>query len=193
MKKWIVGVIAMFTIALTSKAQEMTFINLNEITYPSGEVVSNIYDFGNVDEAGGVVSTKIEFVNTGKEQLIISNIRRSCKCVNVNWKSHPIAPEGKGYIDVYFNPSGRPGKFLKTITIESNVKQEYKVRVRGEVIPKPAESAEFYPVKMGELSIQTKEINFGIIKKGQKVRREIEYANLSNHDINVELLTMNEY
>lgn len=192
MKKCIVGISAIFAFALTVKAQEITFLNL-EYTSPSGEVSKDVYDFGRIEEAAGLVGAEIEFINSGKQQLMINNIRSSCpSCIRVEWKQHPIAAGGKGRIKVFFNPLDRPGKFFKTVTIESNAKQVYKFRVTGEVIPKTAESTESYSVKMGELNLQTKEINFGIIKKGQKVRREIEYANLSDHDINVELLSLNE-
>ena len=112
------------------------------------------------------MGAEIEFIISGKKQLMINNIRSSCpSCIRVEWKQHPIAAGGKGRIKVFFNPLDRPGKFFKTVTIESNAKQVYKFRVTGEVIPKTAESTESYSVKMGELNLQTKEKEYINISK----------------------------
>ena len=47
MKKCIVGISAIFAFALTVKAQEITFLNL-EYTSPSGEVSKDVYVFGRI-------------------------------------------------------------------------------------------------------------------------------------------------
>ena len=133
MKKYLFAIFA-FAFFLTIKAQEISFNNLTEYISISGEVVPYVWEIGIVEETGNFPSKIIEFTNTGKEQLIISDIRASCKCLDIDNKYHPIAPGGKGYIKVFYNPIGRVGRFFKTITIESNAKQEYKIRDIGEVI-----------------------------------------------------------
>ena len=60
------------------------------------------------------------------------------------------------------------------------------------MIPKPAKPVNQYTVQMGELSLKAKSVNFGTVKKGQKVNHEIEYANHTDHELTIALATRNE-
>ena len=151
------------------------------------------YDFGKINEAEGRVSTVFEFKNEGMAPLVLSNVRASCGCTTPNWTREPIEPGQTGRITVTYNPNGRPGHFQKTITITSNATEPTtKVYIKGEVIPKPAKPIDEYTVKMGDLSLKAKSVNFGTVKKGQYVSHEIEYANRTDHVITVELFTRDE-
>ena len=146
------------------------------------------HDFGKINEADGRVTTVFEFKNEGMEPLILSNVRASCGCTTPKWTREPIEPGQTGQITVTYNPNGRPGRFQKTITITSNATEATtKVFIKGEVIPKPAKPVNQYTVQMGELSLKAKSVNFGTVKKGQKINHEIEYANHTDHDITVDL------
>lgn len=148
------------------------------------------HDFGKINEADGRVTTIFEFKNEGMEPLVLSNVRASCGCTTPKWTKEPIEPGQTGQITVTYNPNGRPGRFQKTITITSNATEATKkLYIKGEVIPKPAKPVNNYPVKMGELSLKAASINFGEMVKGQKPMLEIEYANLTDHAITVDLAT----
>ena len=109
------------------------------------------HDFGKINEADGRVTTVFEFRNEGMTPLVLSNVRASCGCTTPKWTREPIEPGAVGEITVTYNPSGRPGRFQKTITITSNATQPTtKLYIKGEVIPKPAQPVDQYPVKMGE-------------------------------------------
>lgn len=151
------------------------------------------HDFGKINEADGRVTTIFEFKNEGMAALILSNVRASCGCTTPKWTREPVEPGQTGQITVTYNPNGRPGRFQKTITVTSNAKEPTtKLYIKGEVIPKPAKPVNNYPVQMGELSLKSKSVNFGTLKKGQKMQREIEYANHTDHEISVELATLGE-
>ena len=151
------------------------------------------HDFGKINEADGRVTTVFEFKNEGMEPLVLSNVRASCGCTTPNWTREPIEPGQTGKITVTYNPNGRPGRFQKTVTITSNATEATThVYIKGEVIPKPAKPVNQYPVQMGELSLKAKSVNFGTVKKGQKINHEIEYANHTDHEITVDLATRAE-
>lgn len=108
----------------------------------SGPAISwteTVHDFGTFKEEAGVQTYKFEFVNTGNEPLFLTNVKASCGCTATEYTKEPVQPGGKGYVSATYNPSGRPGKFNKSITVTTNEFQPTSViRITGEVIPKPA-------------------------------------------------------
>lgn len=176
MKK-IFGILAMAMLSVAAMAQQAV------ITFEKTE-----HDFGKINEADGRVTTIFEFKNEGMQPLVLSNVRASCGCTTPKWTKEPIEPGQTGQITVTYNPNGRPGRFQKTVTVTSNASEATKkLYIKGEVIPKQAKPVNQYPVKMGELSLKAKSINFGTIKKGDKAQKEIEYANLTDKDMQVDL------
>ena len=148
------------------------------------------HDFGKINEADGRVSTVFEFKNEGMAPLILSNVRASCGCTTPTWTKEPIEPGKTGTITVTYNPTGRPGRFQKTVTITSNASEATKrVYIKGEVIPKAAKPANKYTISVGALSMKSKTLDLGTIKKGESKSGELEYANLTKEDHHVELAT----
>jgi flagellar biosynthesis regulator FlaF len=76
------------------------------------------HNFGNV-ESGSDVSYDFEFINTGKEPLVINNVSTSCGCTTPSWPREPIPSKGRATIKVRYD-SNRIGNFSKTITVYSN-------------------------------------------------------------------------
>lgn len=147
------------------------------------------HDFGKINEADGKVTTIFTFKNEGMEPLVLSNVRASCGCTTPKWPRQPIEPGQTGEITVTYNPNGRPGRFTKTVTITSNATEPTtRVTIKGEVIPKPAKPVDNYPVKMGELSLKSKEVNFGKVNDHATKTSEIEYANQTDHEITVAIV-----
>ena len=136
------------------------------------------HDFGKINEADGRVTTVFNFKNEGMMPLVLSNVRASCGCTTPKWTREPIEPGQTGEITVTYNPNGRPGRFQKTITVTSNAAEPTtKLYIKGEVIPKPTKPVDQYPIKMGELSLKRKSLNFGSLTQGSNKQLEIEYAN----------------
>lgn len=150
------------------------------------------HNFGKINESDGRVSTIFEFKNEGMEPLVLSNVRASCGCTTPTWTRTPIEPGETGTVTVTYNPKGRPGRFSKTVTITSNASNATtRLYIKGEVIPAAAKPANKYPVKMGELSLSQKTMQFGTIKKGSNITRSIEYANLTDDTLTVSVLMNN--
>ena len=147
------------------------------------------HDFGKINEADGRVTTTFTLKNEGMTPLVLSNVRASCGCTTPKWTHEPIEPGQTGEITVTYNPNGRPGRFQKTVTVTSNATEpSAKLYIKGEVIPKPANTGKTYAVKMGELNLNKKSINFGSLVQGAPKTLEIEYANQTDKEITVEIL-----
>lgn len=147
------------------------------------------HNFGTINEADGRVTTVFNFKNEGMAPLVLSNVRASCGCTTPKWTKAPIEPGQSGEITVTYNPNGRPGRFQKTITVTSNATESTKkLYIKGEVIPKPAKPVNAYTHKIGELSLKQRSFELGQIKKGEQIKKEIEYANLDLDIMTLDLL-----
>ena len=92
------------------------------------------YSFGEIPE-GPQVTHEFKFTNTGKEPLVLGNVRASCGCTTPSWPKEPILPGKDAAILVTYNTQGRVGAFTKSITITSNAASATKViYIKGEVI-----------------------------------------------------------
>jgi len=76
------------------------------------------HDFGTIAEKGDGTFSFV-FKNTGKEPLILNNVRSSCGCTVPEWPKEPIKKGGKGTIKVSYN-TRITGSFSKKITVYSN-------------------------------------------------------------------------
>jgi hypothetical protein len=151
------------------------------------------HDFGKINEADGRVTTVFEFTNEGMVPLVLTNVRASCGCTTPKWTREPIEPGAKGNITVTYNPNGRPGRFQKTVTVTSNAAEATtKLYIKGEVIPKPTQPTEQYPIAMGKLRLKKKVLNFGPVVKGGNKMLNIEYANTTDKPMTVDLLTRDQ-
>lgn len=95
------------------------------------------YDFGTVKD-GEKVSYTFKFTNTGKQSLILIDVKGSCGCtIPENWPKHPILPGESSQIDVTFDSKNRVGKVRKTIRIQANTDpSKTTLEITGEVIEK---------------------------------------------------------
>ncbi|MDD2437645.1 MAG: DUF1573 domain-containing protein [Massilibacteroides sp.] len=105
-------------------AQEKAVIAAEEVTY----------DFGAIQEDNGTVIHTFKISNKGDAPLVITRVIASCGCTTPDWTKEPIAPGKKGEVKITFNPKGRPGPFVKTISVYSNGKTgSFVLTIRGDV------------------------------------------------------------
>ena len=142
MKKNLFAVLFMFT-ALgllaqqgapqTDKKEEGGAVVINP-NAPKINFYEELYDFKEIPE-GPQATHEFKFKNTGKEPLILSNVKASCGCTTPSWPKDPILPGKESTILVTYNTQGRPGPFTKSITITSNSDSPNKViNIKGDVI-----------------------------------------------------------
>ncbi len=120
----------------------------SEGTKPHIQFDNTKHDFGTIVQNGNG-SWEFKFKNTGKEPLIIQNVRSSCGCTIAQRPSKPILPGETASIKVRYD-TRRLGVFHKTITVSSNADNASVVlEIRGEVKAKPKEEVPTVPVNKG--------------------------------------------
>ena len=99
-------------------------------------------DFGTIKE-GDKVTKVFKFTNTGKSNLVISNVSATCGCtVPNNWPKEPIEPGDKGQIEVTFNSQGKSGQQVKQITILANTSPGQNTVALAGIVDSPSEMPE---------------------------------------------------
>lgn len=111
---------------------------------PVMKFTNDTIDYGTIPHnADGYRSFK--FTNVGKEPLIINNAHGSCGCTVPTAPKEPIQPGQESEIKVHY-ATDRVGKFVKTVTLNSNANPPVKVLViMGNVLPDPAGAANAKP------------------------------------------------
>ena len=93
-----------------------------------------VHDFGKL-KGGETREHNFEFMNVGKEDLVIEFAKGSCGCTVPEWPKEPIKPGEKAAIKVKFDSTGKQGKQEKTVTITANTEPEINsiITIKAEV------------------------------------------------------------
>ena len=100
----------------------------------SGAVISfetTEHNFGNLAE-GADGTFEFVFKNTGREPLVLNNVRSSCGCTVPEWPKEPILKGDKGKIKISYN-TRITGSFSKSITVYSNAGDPVVLHIKGKV------------------------------------------------------------
>lgn len=93
----------------------------SELEQTKGTTISfdkTTYDFGSIPQ-GIPAEATFTFTNTGKEPLVLKNVRPACGCTTPFFTQDPVLPGKKGVIKASYNAAS-PGGFSKPITVEYN-------------------------------------------------------------------------
>ena len=92
------------------------------------------HDFGKLIQ-GEKVTYNFKFKNTGKTDLLISQVHSSCGCTVPDFPEEPIEPGKSGMIKVTFDSEGRSGIQNKAVTIVSNCQPNQTIlKIKAKVI-----------------------------------------------------------
>jgi len=80
------------------------------------------YDFGNIKK-GDKVSHVYEITNTGKNPLVISEVKPGCGCTAPEFTKEPILPGQKGKITLSFDSTSFDGAVQKYADVFANVEK----------------------------------------------------------------------
>ena len=98
------------------------------------EFKNNTYDFGTID-FGSDGTCEFIFTNTGKEPLMLSNVKSTCGCTVPEWPHEPVKAGENGILKVTYD-TYRVGAFTKSITVYSNAANSpIRLFIKGKVIP----------------------------------------------------------
>lgn len=145
MKKFLLSAVVLVSVSAVSFAQHQHTTPATTTTTttaapapanPDGPVMKfekEVFDFGNIKQ-GDKVQYEFEFVNTGKEALIITEAHGSCGCTVPEWPKQPLKKGEKGVIKITFDSTGKQGMQDKTVTITSNSTDSPKIlHVKGNI------------------------------------------------------------
>ncbi|MEN3041419.1 MAG: DUF1573 domain-containing protein [Bacteroidia bacterium] len=133
------------------------------------------HDFGKVKEEDRTASTRFTFKNVSKDPIRIIDVKTSCGCTSPNWSKDPVTPGKEGYVEAMYSAWGRPGPFVKTLTVrlrsekDTTKEETHVLTIKGEVLPRPKGPEDFYPTKVGNLRFgPANHVSFGTIKTNEK-------------------------
>lgn len=169
----------------------LIFLLVSGIIYAQQKTANISFDtkqhnYGKFKEENGKVTHKFIFTNTGGDPLIIHKVKASCGCTTPNWTKEPVPPGGKGFVSVTYNPRNRPGKFNKSVTVNSNAESPVTIlKISGEVIPRIKTIEDVYPQNMAGLKLKRNHMSLGKIKNTDVRTDTIEIINNSEDPINI--------
>ena len=96
------------------------------------------WDFGQINEADGVVQHTFRFTNISNNPIQIDNVATSCGCTTVLYSTQPVAGGEYGELTVAFDPSRTEGRVLREVEIFTKDRRNYaSLMITADVNPIP--------------------------------------------------------
>lgn len=141
--------------------------------------------------SGQTVSFNIK--NSGNEPLVIKNIETSCDCTVPQWDKKPIEPGNSATITVGYNAETL-GHFNKQVAVYTNAAAEPKfLTILGNVVTSVQGYTGDYQYQIGNIKLNTEEIEFDDVHRGDMPVREIEVFNAGSAPYKPELMHLPKY
>lgn len=138
--------------AIVSFAQDQSVTQEQKPVNPNAPVITFekiVHDYGTVPYNGDG-KCEFKFTNTGKEPLILTNVRSSCGCTVPKWPREPILPGESEIIQVEYK-TNRVGAINKSVTVQSNASNDNVVlRISGQVLNQEQNATPEKPKSVGE-------------------------------------------
>ena len=114
---------------------EQTSVENNNPNAPDISFDKVVHDYGTLEQHGDG-HCEFTFTNTGKEPLILSNVRSSCGCTVPTWPRQPVLPGQSEVIKVKYDTK-RIGAINKSVHVYSNAKtSQITLKIKGKVVAK---------------------------------------------------------
>ena len=149
------------------------------------------WDFGQINEADGVVQHTFRFTNISNNPIQIDNVATSCGCTTVLYSTQPVAGGEYGELTVAFDPSRTEGRVLREVEIFTKDRRNYaSLMITADVNPIPMGLEQIYPhLLAGTVKTNAKNCNFGYITQGESVTRVVRVANVGDKTAKLSVLT----
>lgn len=152
---------------------------------PEVKFLEEIHDFGAFDENDGVVSCKFTYVNTGDEPLVVVASRATCGCTSSKYTKDPVEPGDSGYVEVTYNPTGRPGRFSKKVYVDFNTERPRQtLLIKGVVIGAGNTLRGRYPIDAGDIRLRSNNVLLGEVSNGKSKTAFVEVYNATADTLN---------
>ena len=140
---------------------------------------SYTYDFGTIREVDGDVTHTFRFTNEGKLPLVITSVGVSCGCTYPQFSKEPLMPGQSSEMKITFDPTNRPGKFEKIISVASNdPRGSARLTITGTVEGRPRTIQDDYPYSVANgLRIVDRNLVLGTMPRGKTTVESVGIAN----------------
>ncbi len=138
---------------------------------------NRFHNFGDLRE-GQIVSHDFTIENRGTDTLKIFKVRSSCGCTVAKLKKKILLPGDTTTVHVTFNTRNKKGAQTKYVYVFNNdpILSKFKLVLKANVFDK---NANIKAIKNGpRLKLQTYQINFGKLKKGEKRTAKLYFKNV---------------
>ena len=161
-------------------AQELSQLEFDHTTW----------NFGDVYEQKGSVEHTFYFKNGSSKPIVILDAMSGCGCTTPSYSRKPILAGEKGEIKVAFDPTNRPGKFSKGVSVLTSASNKpITLMLEGVVIPREKSVEELYPFDLGNgVRLSANFHSFAYVGRGESVSERIGWINTSKRDATIKLL-----
>lgn len=125
------------------------------------------YDFGLMKEQAGPKQGYARFVNRGPDPVTVTEARPTCGCTDASYPQDPVSPGDTAVIRFTYDPTGRPGRFDKSIKVRFDDGHRMAIKIRGNVLGTPESLAQLYPVDAGALRLSDGKLLAGAMNEGK--------------------------
>ncbi len=129
-----------------------------QVTFEKAE-----HDFGEIVEGPPAVHT-FTFKNTGDRPVKLTSVKASCGCTTPSWTQEEIPPGGTGTVQAAYDTKGRPGHFVKTITVQHSASETPIVLTIRGVVKASDKPADKYAEVDANLGWMKRRESFGTVK-----------------------------
>jgi hypothetical protein len=144
------------------------------------EFQNRVHDFGTLREQAGTVTHTFTFTNRAGRPVRIISVQAACGCTTPAWSDQPVQPGKSGFVRTTFDPTGRPGYFQKTITVNTDLPAPHTtviLTLTGNVSSGPTPVSEL-AVQRGALRFRTEAFNMGTVHNNRPpASKEFEVLN----------------
>lgn len=152
------------------------------------------HDFGAFFEDDGYAKCRFAVVNTGSSPLVIMSARATCGCTIPDYPRQAIEPGDSAYISVIYDPAGRPGRFNKSVIVETNASSsKTRLDITGVVIANEKTVSTRYPADFGALRLGKRIFSLGEAASGRMKTVYLEGYNRSADSLHIAVVRRPEY
>lgn len=141
------------------------------------------HDFGAFNEDDGKVRTEFRFVNDTDAPVSIRKVRSSCGCTVPEYSKKAISPGDTATITAVYNPTGRPGRFSKSLVAYFDDDSQQRMLIKGVVIGAQNTLRSRFPVENGPVRLRGTMIPFGAVKTGKLKSHFMDVYNASKEPV----------
>ncbi|MCS6896116.1 MAG: DUF1573 domain-containing protein [Bacteroidia bacterium] len=140
------------------------------------------HDFGEVVEGPPAVYT-FTFKNTGTKPVKLTSVKASCGCTTPSWTQDEVPPGGTGQVQASYDTKGRPGNFIKTITVQYDGGTTPVILTIKGVVKSSNQAQDKYGEVDANLAWTKRRETFGHVKSDQTPSLTFEVKNIGQSPV----------